>query len=480
MTVAQQNLEFYRRAHRFAIGSAALHLAVCAALAPFTGTGWLVALVGIPSVLVPAWLARTYPDRPVSRLMAAVGMMFLTALIIQQTGGDMEAHFSFFVMMSVLVVYCDWRPIVLAFLVIAAHHVVFTWLQPLALGFRVWNDTRWDWGHVIVHGSVGAVQAGALSYLAVLLRGLVQGSFHVNAMAEAISDGRLDAEVHAGAGLRNEMVRAMSTMQERLTATMAQVQQAAQSLGAALQEIASGSTDLAARTEESAARTQGTTAEVMAFVEGSRRTLEVSLTAEATSRDVAKAVEEMSGATRQLLSTMAEIDSNSKRVAEIIGVIDGIAFQTNILALNAAVEAARAGEQGRGFAVVAGEVRSLAQRSAQAAREVRTLIQAAVESASDGGRLAGSAGHALANMEGLIARVQALVMEAAQSTRDGQPRLESLSRSLQQIDSSMQQNAAFVEQLSATTASLRDQEAALRTALQVFRSGEATPHPASA
>jgi methyl-accepting chemotaxis protein len=171
----------------------------------------------------------------------------------------------------------------------------------------------------------------------------------------------------------------------------------------------------------------------------------------------------------ELLTTMRGIDDDARRISDIIGVIDGIAFQTNILALNAAVEAARAGEQGRGFAVVAGEVRSLAQRSAQAAKEVRSLITTAVERAGTGGRLAQDTGTAMSTMVERITRVGQLVDDVAQATQAGQPRLEALSTALGEIDHAMQSNAAFIEELSATTLALRHQEQGLRDAVSVFR-----------
>jgi methyl-accepting chemotaxis protein len=461
---------FFQRAHRLALGCLAFHLLVCLAFAGPTGTWGLALGVGLPALFMPAWLALSYPAALLSRLVVAASSMVFTALIIQQTGGDMEAHFSFFVMMSVLVVYCDWRPIVASLLVIAAHHALFTILQGAGTGAAVWNDSRGPWGHFLVHGAVGTVQCVALSYLAVMLNRLVLGSFQVASLAQQISDGRLDNS--APQGVRGEMIDAMVNMQERLRGVVGRVQSAAHSVGGALAEIAQGATDLAARTEASASRTQQTNAEVQAFVNGSRETLAITNQAAQSSREVAQAVGHASQTMDELLTTMKGIDDDARRISDIIGVIDGIAFQTNILALNAAVEAARAGEQGRGFAVVAGEVRSLAQRSAQAAKEVRTLITAAVERAGTGGRLAQDTGSAMSTMVDTINRVGQLVSDAAEATQAGQPRLEALSQALSEIDLAMQGNAAFIEELSATTLALREQEQGLRDAVSVFRGAD--------
>ena len=152
------------------IASAAVHAFICLVMAAFTGTWLLWLVVAVPAVVVPATLARFYPDSLLSRLVMAAGFMSLTGLIIEQSGGDMEAHFSFFVMMSILVVYHDWRPLAAALFLIFLHHAAFTILQPMSLGFFVWNDARNGWGHLVVHGAVGTTQLVALSYLAMILR----------------------------------------------------------------------------------------------------------------------------------------------------------------------------------------------------------------------------------------------------------------------------------------------------------------------
>ena len=158
-------------AHRLALFCALLHLVVCGAAASVTGTWSLWAWVGVPAVLINLWLANAYPETLLARLGMAAGFMALTALIIEQTGGDVEAHFSFTIMLSILVVYCDWRPLVFAYLLIMVHHYVFHFLHPTDVTGLSWNHEQGNMGRFLVHGTVGAAQVVALCYLAMVLRG---------------------------------------------------------------------------------------------------------------------------------------------------------------------------------------------------------------------------------------------------------------------------------------------------------------------
>ena len=159
-----------RPAHRLALFCGSLHLVVCAAIAQVTGTWGPWAAVGIPSVLISLWLAKAYPETLLARLGMAAGFMALTALIIDQTGGDMEAHFSFSIMLSILVVYCDWRPLVFAYLLIMGDHFIVHLLHPLDVGLHGIDHEQGSLGRFLVHGTVGAAQVVALCYLAMVLR----------------------------------------------------------------------------------------------------------------------------------------------------------------------------------------------------------------------------------------------------------------------------------------------------------------------
>lgn len=467
VTMQKEGLpEFYCQAHRLAIGAGLLHLLVCLGLGATNDTWPLALMVGVPTLALPWWLARTYPMAALSRVVMGISFMVFTGLIVQQAKGDMEAHFSFFLMLSFLVVYCDWRPLVAAYITIAVHHFVFTLLQPMGTGLLIWNDNRWPWGHFLVHGAVGGVQAAVLCYLAMRMRRLVFGSLEVAAIAQRVAAGRIELDQHAAQG--SAMTQAMQAMQQRLAQMLRQIAGSAEILGNAVQEIASGSADLSVRTETSASRSQQVASELSEYVSSSRTSLETAQKAGDISETAGQSAEQAREVVDRVVSTMGEIEASSRRISEITAVIDGIAFQTNILALNAAVEAARAGDQGRGFAVVAGEVRTLAQRSAVAAKEIRSLITDATERVASGSHLVRDAGEAMRGVVTSVSEVRELIHNVATAAQRDWPRLESLGGSVADIDMSMQQNAAFVEQLSATMRSLHEQEERLRSSIAAF------------
>lgn len=287
-------------------------------------------------------------------------------------------------------------------------------------------------------------------------------------MATRISAGDLTPSVLASNTMKDDMLIAINEMRERLKAMLGNMNHTAEMLGSAVDEIAHGTQDLSARTETDATRTQVISTEVSAFLQSSQISLESTIAAGQASDGVRESAEQAGVAVSRVIETMQAIEQSSRKISEIIGTIDGIAFQTNILALNAAVEAARAGEQGRGFAVVASEVRVLAQRSAAAAREIRTLIAASSERVATGTTQVNDAGATMSRVVASVRSVGDLIQEAAIRAKDERPRIEQLATSLHDLDTSMQQNAAFVEQLSATTIALRDQEQALRNSISMF------------
>jgi methyl-accepting chemotaxis protein len=244
------------------------------------------------------------------------------------------------------------------------------------------------------------------------------------------------------------------------------------SVATASGQIASGNQDLSARTEQQASNLEKTAASM----EQLSSTVKQNTESARQANQLAAAASEVAGrggqAVGQVVDTMGEIHSSSRKIAEIIGVIDGIAFQTNILALNAAVEAARAGEQGRGFAVVAGEVRSLAQRSAQAAREIKSLIADSVEKVESGSRQVTEAGKTMKELVDHVRRVTDLLGEIAAATMEQNSGIDLVNNAVTQLDKMTQQNAALVEQSAAAATSLREQAGQLAQAVATFKIGQ--------
>jgi len=270
---------------------------------------------------------------------------------------------------------------------------------------------------------------------------------------------------------RNEMsqlANGLQEMQQALVSTVSNVRDGSDAILSGASEIAAGNNDLSARTEEQAASLEQTaasmeqlTATVKQNAENARQASQLALSASETARKGGSVVD-------GVVKTMSDIAGSSKKIADITGVIDGIAFQTNILALNAAVEAARAGEQGRGFAVVAGEVRSLAQRSAQAAKEIKSLIEDSVNRVNAGSQLVGTAGDTMSEIVGAVTRVTDIMGEIASASDEQSRGIDQVGQAVTEMDRVTQQNASLVEESASAAASLEDQASRLSQSVAVF------------
>ncbi|TDV37345.1 methyl-accepting chemotaxis sensory transducer with Pas/Pac sensor [Paraburkholderia caballeronis] len=237
----------------------------------------------------------------------------------------------------------------------------------------------------------------------------------------------------------------------------------------AIDEIAQGNNDLSRRTEQAASNVQQTAASMAQMTASVKSNAETAMQANTLSGTASDAAARGGEAVSEVVTTMSDITESSRKIADIIGVIDGIAFQTNILALNAAVEAARAGEQGRGFAVVAGEVRALAQRSANSAREIKALIGASVEKVESGSKLVNDAGKTMDDIVTQVKRVSDLIAEIRSATDEQSSGVTQVDRAVGDLDNITQQNAALVEESTAASESLRQQARSLVEAVSVFR-----------
>jgi len=287
-------------------------------------------------------------------------------------------------------------------------------------------------------------------------------------LVQRVADGDLTPSAQQPADDDRSLNAGVQQMVRRLSSTVNTIREATDSIAHASDEIASGNQDLSTRTEHTASNLQQTASSMEQLTATVRQSADSAGQANALAGTAVKAAQRGGEIVQQVVLNMDEINVASRKINEIIGVIDGIAFQTNILALNAAVEAARAGEQGRGFAVVAGEVRTLAQRSANAAREIKSLINASGEKVESGAKLVGDAGNAMREIVAGVQRVSDIIGEISGATTEQSAGLGEVNQSVGQLDQMTQQNAALVEQSAAAAGSLREQAALLARAVAVF------------
>ncbi|WP_284700100.1 methyl-accepting chemotaxis protein [Luteimonas cellulosilyticus] len=315
---------------------------------------------------------------------------------------------------------------------------------------------------------------GFLLQLAQQLNGLLdanatsldQVSGVLTALAEGDLTARMDGDFH---GVFATMRDDANATVAQLTGIVSRIQDASGAIGTASSEIAAGNNDLSRRTEQQAANLEETAASMEELTSTVRQNADHARQANQLSLSAAQVASQGGEVVGQVVETMADIEKSSRKIGDIISVIDGIAFQTNILALNAAVEAARAGEQGRGFAVVASEVRTLAQRSAQAAKEIKGLIDDSTGKVSQGAALAGEAGRTMGEIVSSVQRVTDIMAEIAAASQEQAAGIEQVNQTITQMDETTQQNAALVEEATAAARAMEEQAAALTETVSIFR-----------
>lgn len=318
--------------------------------------------------------------------------------------------------------------------------------------------------------ATGALAFGLSALLATLLaRGISRRLKLAMAVTQEIANGNLTSRVdRSGSDELSQTLGALDGMQSKLNGTIGEVRLAVLAIENAAGEIAVGTNDLSSRTEQSASNLQQTASSMEEITATVKSAADNAAVARQLAESASVVAERGGAVVSQVIETMQDINNSSRRINDIIGVIDGIAFQTNILALNAAVEAARAGEQGRGFAVVAGEVRSLAHRSAQAAKEIKGLIGSSVDKVETGSRLVSDAGSTMSDIVSSVRRVSEVIAEISQAASEQNEGLVQINTAIGELDAMTQQNASLVEQSAAAAESMREQTKRLASAVGAF------------
>ncbi|WP_229425491.1 methyl-accepting chemotaxis protein [Massilia sp. Se16.2.3] len=288
-------------------------------------------------------------------------------------------------------------------------------------------------------------------------------------IAGSIAHGDLAIAIDTSTADKGSLLAEMNEMRNSLVGIVGQVRRGTETIGTASREIAAGNIDLSSRTELQASSLEKTASAMETLTTTVKQNAEHAREANHLAASASDVARKGGDVVSQVVGTMGEINSSASKIADIIGVIDGIAFQTNILALNAAVEAARAGEQGRGFAVVASEVRNLAQRSAAAAKEIKTLIGDSVEKVERGSKLVGQAGVTMDEVVASVKRVTDIMGEIANASAEQSAGIEQVNMSIIEMDSMTQQNAALVEEAAAAAQSLQDQAGELARVVSIFK-----------
>ena len=394
--------------------------------------------------------------------------MAMVALLIHAARGQTEAHFAVFAFLALTPVYRRPLPILAGAVTIALHHLTFNYFQ------------QWGWGpvcftepglmRVVEHALYVIAQTVVLLLVAARARADFRAAEALTGLCDRLvaADGSICFEAtrtQADDAATAKLIAAMRKVEEAI----AQVRQVSDSIGTASGEIARGNADLSARTEQTASNLQQAASSMEQLTGTVAHSAESAAQANQLASSAAQVARRGGEVVGQVVATMEDIHASSRKIADIIGVIDGIAFQTNILALNAAVEAARAGEQGRGFAVVAGEVRGLAQRSAEAAREIKALIGSSVEKVEAGSRLVAEAGTTMTDIVASVQRVSDIIGEISAAAREQSSGIGQVNAAVADLDRATQQNAALVEQSAAAAESLKEQARRLMHAISAFR-----------
>jgi methyl-accepting chemotaxis protein len=460
------------------LGLVAANLAGAALIGQQAGVdAGLVWQVGAPAATLAAALVWRARGSLAARLTVAAVLGVLVALQIHLARGALELHFNVFVTLGLMLAYRDWRPVALLAGFFTLHHVGFDRL--LAAGLGTYCLSRPDPARIALHVGFVAVMGATLSRVAWRQAREAEEAreleFLVNAMGR---DGSIRLQLDV-VRVSTPAAQRLRHVQQRMAEALGLVREAAQSVRLVSEHAAAGSTELMARTQATAGGLKDAATSLAQISVILHNSTEASVEAQGLSASATAMADEGGRMVADVVKAMQQIEGSSRRIGDIVGVIDGIAFQTNILALNAAVEAARAGEQGRGFAVVASEVRSLAQRSAAAAREIKGLIEDSRASVERGAGLVGGAGDRMQDLVQTVRHVGRLFDSITADASDHAQGLQMVTQSVDALGRTTEDNQALAERTGATAQVLQAQVQRLDQVLGVFSIGSAAAGEAS-
>ena len=456
----------YKQADRLLVWILWAMLGVSLGLAGIYDTYFLVYTIGFGVVSAATASTRFYSGTILARIVNTFAIVLMCALQIHQGMGREELHFGVFVALAFLLCYRDWKIIVLGAALIAIHHFSFNWLQEMGYGFVCL--TKPGLGVVLIHAGYVVAETIVLCYLAIILQRDALQSAELRDKIAAIRPDEQQINLAVQTAAISSSGKALQDTLQLINKAIAQVQSTVYETSDAAQQIANNSSVLEARTKEQI----GSLTTVVHEMRSLREIIQVNVEHTVKANQLASAASSV--ATRggaqvsKLVDRMGSIDSSSRRIAEIISVIDGIAFQTNILALNAAVEAARAGEQGRGFAVVASEVRSLAHRSSVAAHEIKEIIEASVKEVSAGSALASEVGTTVSEIVESVEAVTQIINDISSASVDQDKRADRVGKAVSSLEISTGRNTSMVEETSHAADLLRHQAQSLAEVVSVF------------
>ncbi|MBB1075084.1 chemotaxis protein [Rhodoferax sp. 4810] len=451
-----------------------LAIAMGAIAALILGTQFIDTTLAVGGTAVFALLAGVIygsaKGTALSKYVLTFVLIGFVVLHIQLAQGMVEFHFGVFVTLALLLVYRDWRIIVFGAAMYAVHHVVFDRLQ--AAGYGLYCLSEPNFMIILLHALYVVVQSGVEIVLVLGMAKAARAGEELGVLVSRINQADGILLNVAGVVTHTPSSQALKTTLERMDSAVSAVRTGSSSIELAAAEIASGNQDLSDRTEQTASNLQRTASSMAHLTDMVTQSAENARQANQLAMNASTVAAQGGAVVSQVVDTMRGINEASRKISDIISVIDGIAFQTNILALNAAVEAARAGEQGRGFAVVASEVRSLAGRSAEAAKEIKTLINTSVERVELGSTLVDQAGTTMTEVVGSIRRVTDIMGEISAASNEQASGVASVSEAVAQMDQATQQNAALVEEMAAAAGSLRTQAQELVQTVAVFKASD--------